>query len=99
MEGYAAGELKHGPIALIDESMPVVVLAFMMRYLKKRHRMSVEAVARGGKVVMFTDKVGAANMGCKPYWVSILPETHPAVMISGAVPVHPLSLHRSEQRH
>lgn len=91
-EGYAAGELKHGPIALIDESMPVVVLAPHDGLFEKTSSNVQEVVARGGKVVMFTDKVGAANMGCKPYWVSILPETHPAVMpILYAVPVQLLA--------
>ena len=91
-EGYAAGELKHGPIALIDESMPVVVLAPHDGLFEKTSSNVQEVVARGGKVVMFTDKVGAANMGCKPYWVSILPEMHPAVMpILYAVPVQLLA--------
>lgn len=91
-EGYPAGELKHGPIALIDETMPVVVLAPHDGLFEKTASNVQEVVARGGKVVMFTDKVGHANMGTKPYWVSVLPETHPAVMpILYAIPVQLLA--------
>ncbi|MDD3181533.1 MAG: glutamine--fructose-6-phosphate transaminase (isomerizing) [Alphaproteobacteria bacterium] len=91
-EGYPAGELKHGPIALIDESMPVVVLAPHDALFEKTASNIQEVVARGGKVVMFTDKVGLANMPTKPFWVSVLPETHPVVMpILYSVPVQLLA--------
>lgn len=91
-EGYAAGELKHGPIALIDEAMPVVVLAPHDGLFEKTASNVQEVVARGGKVVLFTDKIGLANLGTKPYWVSVLPETHPIVLpLLYAVPVQLLA--------
>jgi glucosamine--fructose-6-phosphate aminotransferase (isomerizing) len=54
-EGYPAGEMKHGPIALIDETMPVVVLAPRDRYFEKTMGNLKEVEARGGKVVVLTD--------------------------------------------
>ena len=54
-EGYPAGEMKHGPIALIDESMPVVVLAPCDRYFQKTLSNLKEVDARGGKVIALTD--------------------------------------------
>ena len=91
-EGYPAGELKHGPIALIDENMPVVVLAPHDGLFEKTSSNIQEVVARGGKVVMFTDKVGFANMGVKPYWVSVMPEVNPVVApIMYSVPVQVLA--------
>ena len=91
-EGYSAGELKHGPIALIDESMPVVVLAPHDNLFEKTSSNIQEVVARGGKVILFTDKKGLANMGTKPYWVTTLPDVDPAVApILYAVPVQLLA--------
>ena len=54
-EGYPAGEMKHGPIALIDEKMPVVVLAPRDRYFQKTVSNLKEVESRGGKVVVLTD--------------------------------------------
>jgi glucosamine--fructose-6-phosphate aminotransferase (isomerizing) len=54
-EGYPAGEMKHGPIALIDEKMPVVVLAPRDRYFQKTMSNLKEVESRGGKVVVLTD--------------------------------------------
>jgi glucosamine--fructose-6-phosphate aminotransferase (isomerizing) len=54
-EGYPAGEMKHGPIALIDETMPVVVLAPRDRYFEKTMGNLKEVEARGGKVIVLTD--------------------------------------------
>jgi glucosamine--fructose-6-phosphate aminotransferase (isomerizing) len=60
-EGYPAGEMKHGPIALIDETMPVVVLAPRDRYFQKTVGNLKEVDARGGKVIALTDDPRAAN--------------------------------------
>ena len=60
-EGYPAGEMKHGPIALIDETMPVVVLAPHDRYFQKTLSNLKEVDARGGKVIALTDDPKAAN--------------------------------------
>ena len=60
-EGYPAGEMKHGPIALIDETMPVVVLAPRDRYFQKTVSNLKEVDARGGKVIALTDDAKAAS--------------------------------------
>ena len=58
-EGYAAGELKHGPIALIDETMPVVVIAPHDRVFEKTVSNMQEVAARGGRIILITDPKGA----------------------------------------
>ena len=55
-EGYPAGEMKHGPLALIEEGMPVVVLAPRDNYYKKTISNMQEVVARGAKVLLITNK-------------------------------------------
>jgi glutamine---fructose-6-phosphate transaminase (isomerizing) len=60
-EGYAAGELKHGPIALIDENMPVVVIAPYDRVFEKTVSNMQEVAARGGSIILMTDAKGAAE--------------------------------------
>lgn len=59
-EGYAAGELKHGPIALIDENMPVIVIAPHDRFFEKTVSNMQEVAARGGRIILVTDARGAA---------------------------------------
>jgi glucosamine--fructose-6-phosphate aminotransferase (isomerizing) len=58
-EGYAAGELKHGPIALIDENMPVIVIAPYDRFFEKTVSNMQEVAARGGRIIFITDEAGA----------------------------------------
>ena len=58
-EGYAAGELKHGPIALIDEKMPVIVIAPHDRVFEKTLSNLQEVAAREGRIILFTDSKGA----------------------------------------
>jgi glucosamine--fructose-6-phosphate aminotransferase (isomerizing) len=60
-EGYAAGELKHGPIALVDEHTPIVILAPSDSYFEKSASNMSEVIARGGKVIFITDPQGAAH--------------------------------------
>src|SRR5207237_3510064 len=60
-EGYAAGELKHGPIALIDENLPVVVIAPFDGVFEKTVSNMQEVAARGGKIILMTDAKGAAE--------------------------------------
>ncbi|MDR4305322.1 glutamine--fructose-6-phosphate transaminase (isomerizing) [Chelatococcus sambhunathii] len=62
-EGYAAGELKHGPIALVDETVPVVVLAPFDPLFEKTASNMQEVAARGGKIVLVTDAEGAKHAG------------------------------------
>ena len=60
-EGYAAGELKHGPIALVDEATPVIVIAPSDSYFDKTISNVTQVIARGGRVVLITDEAGAAQ--------------------------------------
>ena len=91
-EGYAAGEMKHGPIALIDDNMPVVVLAPSDSLFEKTISNVQEVIARGGKVVMFSDKMGLSKLGMQPFWSGAMPDAHPAVMpLLYAIPVQLLA--------
>ena len=72
-EGYAAGELKHGPIALIDENMPVIVIAPYDRFFEKTVSNMQEVAARGGKIVFITDEKGAAASKLPTMATIILP--------------------------
>ena len=60
-EGYAAGELKHGPIALVDEDTPVIVIAPTDAYFDKTISSVTQVIARGGRVVLITDEAGAVQ--------------------------------------
>jgi glucosamine--fructose-6-phosphate aminotransferase (isomerizing) len=73
-EGYAAGELKHGPIALIDETMPVIVIAPHDRIFDKTVSNMQEVAARAGKIILITDKKGAANATVKTMETIVLPD-------------------------
>jgi len=73
-EGYAAGELKHGPIALIDENMPVIVIAPHDRIFEKTVSNMQEVAARGGKIILITDKRGAERSTVKTLETIILPD-------------------------
>ena len=67
-EGYAAGELKHGPIALIDENMPVVVIAPYDQVFEKTVSNMQEVAARGGKIILMTDAKGARGGDHQTRW-------------------------------
>ncbi|MET3661288.1 glutamine--fructose-6-phosphate transaminase (isomerizing) [Aquamicrobium ahrensii] len=73
-EGYAAGELKHGPIALIDEKMPVVVIAPHDRIFEKTVSNMQEVAARGGRIILITDEKGAANATVETMDTIVLPD-------------------------
>jgi len=73
-EGYAAGELKHGPIALIDETMPVIVIAPYDRVFEKTVSNMQEVAARGGKIILITDRKGAAEATVDSLVTLILPD-------------------------
>jgi glutamine---fructose-6-phosphate transaminase (isomerizing) len=73
-EGYAAGELKHGPIALIDENMPVIVIAPHDRIFDKTVSNMQEVAARGGKIILITDKAGAEAASVKTMETIVLPD-------------------------
>ena len=55
-EGYPAGEMKHGPLALIEDGLPVIVIAPKDKYFEKTISNMQEVIARGGKVLLITDK-------------------------------------------
>ncbi|MEH3099254.1 glutamine--fructose-6-phosphate transaminase (isomerizing) [Sphingomonas adhaesiva] len=93
-EGYAAGEMKHGPIALIDENVPVVVIAPSGPLFDKTVSNMQEVQARGGKVVLISDYDGvqAAGEGCVA--TITMPKVHPLIApIVYAVPVQLLAYH------
>jgi glutamine---fructose-6-phosphate transaminase (isomerizing) len=93
-EGYAAGELKHGPIALIDESVPVVVLAFNDGLLDKVLGNIQEVAARGGRVILIGDAEALRRAGPLPYAGLQLPSVHAFVApILAAIPVQLLAYH------
>ena len=72
-EGYAAGEMKHGPIALIDDSVPVVLVAPSDRLFDKTASNAREVVARGGKLILLSDAAGIAKLGDFAEHVNELP--------------------------
>lgn len=75
-EGYAAGELKHGPIALIDEDMPVIVVAPYDGLFEKTVSNMQEVAARGGQIMLITDARGAAEVSIDTMSTIILPDIH-----------------------
>src|SRR6201998_3977149 len=73
-EGYAAGELKHGPIALVDETMPVIVIAPYDRVFDKTVSNMQEVAARGGKIILVTAPQGAKGATVGSLTTLMLPE-------------------------
>ncbi|MSP68252.1 MAG: glutamine--fructose-6-phosphate transaminase (isomerizing) [Alphaproteobacteria bacterium] len=93
-EGYAAGELKHGPIALVDENTPVIVIAPSDELFDKTASNMQEVLARGAKVVFFSDKKGIAALGSRAAASIELPTVDPFVApILYAIPVQLLAYH------
>jgi glucosamine--fructose-6-phosphate aminotransferase (isomerizing) len=93
-EGYAAGELKHGPIALIDEQMPVVVIAPHDFVFEKTASNMQEVLARGGRIVLVTDRKGAASAGVEAEAVLTLPDMPATVTpLVFSIPVQLLAYH------
>jgi glutamine---fructose-6-phosphate transaminase (isomerizing) len=93
-EGYAAGELKHGPIALIDENMPVVVIAPFDRVFEKTVSNMQEVAARGGNIILMTDAKGAREATIESLVTIVLPDMAATFTpIVYAVPVQLLAYH------
>ncbi|GAB4576619.1 MAG: glutamine--fructose-6-phosphate transaminase (isomerizing) [Roseibium sp.] len=93
-EGYAAGELKHGPIALIDENIPVFVIAPHDTIFEKTVSNMQEVAARGGRIVLITDERGAAESGNSAQDTVILPNMSDIVApIIYALPVQMIAYH------
>jgi glucosamine--fructose-6-phosphate aminotransferase (isomerizing) len=93
-EGYAAGEMKHGPIALIDEKVPVVALAPHDYLFEKTASNVQETIARGGRVLLISDEKGVKALKDHVTWTITLGEVHPFVTpIIYAIPIQLLSYH------
>jgi glucosamine--fructose-6-phosphate aminotransferase (isomerizing) len=93
-EGYAAGELKHGPIALIDENMPVVVIAPYDRVFEKTVSNMQEVAARGGRIILMTDAKGAAEATVESLVTIVMPDMAATFTpMVYAIPVQLLAYH------
>lgn len=93
-EGYAAGELKHGPIALIDENMTIFVIAPHDGIYEKTVSNMQEVAARGGKIVLITDEKGAEECGEVTNNIVVMPEANEiATPIVYALPVQMIAYH------
>jgi glucosamine--fructose-6-phosphate aminotransferase (isomerizing) len=93
-EGYAAGEMKHGPIALIDDKVPVIALCPSGPLFEKTASNLQEAAARGGRIMAFTDEAGAPQLKRFAERVVVMPTADPfAAPILYAIPVQLLAYH------
>jgi len=93
-EGYAGGELKHGPIALIDERMPVIVIAPHDRVFEKTVSNMQEVAARGGRIILVTDPKGAREASVQSLLTLALPEMPATVTpLVYAIPVQLMAYH------
>ncbi|MBY0304212.1 MAG: glutamine--fructose-6-phosphate transaminase (isomerizing) [Sphingomonas sp.] len=93
-EGYASGEMKHGPIALIDDNVPLIVLAPSGPLFDKTVSNMQEAQARGAQVVLISDADGIAQAGENTIATIEMPKVHPLIApLVYAVPVQLLAYH------
>jgi len=93
-EAYAAGEMKHGPIALIDKSVPVIAIAPSGPLFEKTASNLQEAAARGGQIIVLSDAVGAAKLNKIAAEIIVMPGVDPFVApILYAIPVQLLAYH------
>lgn len=93
-EGYAAGEMKHGPIALIDANVPVVALAPSDALFEKTASNIQETIARGGKVLLISDEKGTKALKSQASWTITLGDIHPFIApILYAIPIQLLAYH------
>ncbi len=93
-EGYAAGEMKHGPIALIDDGVPVIVIAPTDDLFEKTASNIAEVMARNGRVIFFSDTRGEKRLAGETAVTIALPEVDPFVTpILYAIPVQLLAYH------
>ncbi len=93
-EGYAAGELKHGPIALIDEDLPVIVIAPYDAIFEKTVSNMQEVAARGGRIILITDAKGAGAASVDTLKTIVMPDVPPFIApIVYALPIQLLAYH------
>jgi glutamine---fructose-6-phosphate transaminase (isomerizing) len=98
-EGYAAGELKHGPIALIDETVPVIVIAPHDALFEKTVSNMQEVAARGGRIILVTDRRGAEEASLPTMATLVLPDVAPEVApIVYAIPAQLIAYHTAVVR-
>ncbi|WP_321336621.1 glutamine--fructose-6-phosphate transaminase (isomerizing) [Breoghania sp.] len=93
-EGYAAGELKHGPIALIDETMPVIVIAPHDKVFEKTVSNMQEVAARGGQIILITDQKGSDAAGVETLETLVMPDVPATIApIVYSIPIQLLAYH------
>jgi glutamine---fructose-6-phosphate transaminase (isomerizing) len=93
-EGYASGELKHGPIALVDDQMPIFVFAPTGPLYQKTASNMAEVIARGGKVILVSDQAGIEEAGKGPWATILMPDVPEALApIVYAIPAQLLAYH------
>ncbi|MFN3171274.1 MAG: glutamine--fructose-6-phosphate transaminase (isomerizing) [Hyphomicrobiales bacterium] len=98
-EGYAAGELKHGPIALVDKDMPVIVIAPFDRVFEKTVSNMEEVAARGGKIILITDQKGADAVSSEAVSKIIMPDMPATITpLVYAVPLQLMAYHTAVMR-
>ncbi len=98
-EGYAAGEMKHGPIALIDDGVPVIVTAPCDRLFEKTASNTQELIARGGVVLLMSCKRGIEKLGDEAKWIIEMPDVDPFISpILYAIPVQLLAYHTAVEK-
>ena len=98
-EGYAAGELKHGPIALVDDKTPIIILAPFDSYYEKSASNMNEVMARGGQVVFITDVEGAAQAPAGARVVMTAPSCDPLIApLVMSAPIQLLAYHVAVQK-
>jgi glucosamine--fructose-6-phosphate aminotransferase (isomerizing) len=97
-EGYPAGEMKHGPIALIDEKMPVVVLAPRDRYFEKTIGNLKEVESRGGKVIVLTDDIKTSHEVSAFRLLTLPKASHYLTPIVMTIPLQLLAYHIAVHR-
>ena len=98
-EGYAAGEMKHGPIALLEKGVPVVMVAPHDEWFEKTSSNLKEALARGARVVLLSDDKGIEKLHEAATWVFRMPEVHQMLTpILYSLPVQLLAYHTARQK-
>ena len=98
-EGYAAGELKHGPIALVDDKTPIIVLAPYDKWFEKSASNMSEVMARGGQVIFITDPEGAKHAPAGAKVVVTAPSSDPLISaLVMSVPIQLLAYHVAVQK-
>jgi glutamine---fructose-6-phosphate transaminase (isomerizing) len=98
-EGYAAGELKHGPIALVDDKTPIIILAPYDKWFEKSASNMSEVMARGGQVIFITDPDGAHHAPAGAKVVVTAPSSDPLISaLVMSVPIQLLAYHVAVQK-